>query len=134
MCWFDTLLFKRFRRWRATFFCVAKRKWRKEKATLAAAKARSKTCVQGDSATRSSLPLLAQTLLVLKPWPPIFERLAAKGWGVIVGLTKRSNASTCYVAEFLFTLYFEVNKKRVVVWRYLILLTSAIISYGLCSL
>jgi hypothetical protein len=70
---------KRFRRWRAAFFCVAKRKWRKEKATLAAAKARSKKCVQGDSATRSSLTLLSQTLLVLKPWPPIFERLAAKG-------------------------------------------------------
>ncbi|KOO59247.1 hypothetical protein WH43_04535 [Rheinheimera sp. KL1] len=69
------------------FLCVAKRKWRKEKATLAAAKARSKKCVQGDSATRSSLPLLAQTLLVLKPWPPIFERLAAKGLGVIVSFT-----------------------------------------------
>jgi len=79
-------VFKRFRRWRAAFFCVAKRKWRKEKATLAAAKARSKKCVQGDSATRSSLPLLTQTLLVLKPWPPIFERLAAKGLVVVVGI------------------------------------------------
>jgi hypothetical protein len=51
----------------------------KEKATLAAVKARSTKCVQGDSATRSSRQLPAQTLLVLKPWPPIFEQFAAKG-------------------------------------------------------
>ena len=68
------------------FLLCRQKKVSKEKATLAAAKARSKKCVQGDSATRSSLTLLAQTLLVLKPWPPIFERLAAKGVGAVVGL------------------------------------------------
>jgi len=65
------------------FLLRRQKKVSKEKATLAAAKARSKKCVQGDSATRSSLTLLSQTLLVLKPWPPIFERLAAKGGGIV---------------------------------------------------
>jgi hypothetical protein len=40
-----------------------------------------KSCVQGDAATRSSLPLLTQTLRVLKPWPPNFVRLAPQ-WGI----------------------------------------------------
>ncbi|WP_445425508.1 hypothetical protein [Alishewanella sp. HL-SH06] len=65
-----------FRRWRGTFFCLAKRKSRKEKATHVAAKARSILPAQGDEVTRSVLPRLTQTPLVLKPWSRKFDRLA----------------------------------------------------------
>jgi hypothetical protein len=76
---------------------LRQKKVSKEKATQAAAKARSKKGVQGDSATRSSLPLLSQTLLVLKPWPPIFERLAAKGLGGFSWLSFGLNLWTLHI-------------------------------------
>jgi hypothetical protein len=59
-----------------------------------------KSCVQGGWVTRSSLPLLTQTLPALKPWPPNFVRLAPQ-WGF--------GASSCY-GFLLFAMQDELRR------------------------